>query len=57
MPNKTLKRNKAFESAKIDGLLALQVDANEQFKSRSRCCADYRQRKVKIKNASTRTQD
>jgi hypothetical protein len=49
--NKTLKRNKAFESAKIDGLLVVEIDANEQFKSRSRCCEDCRQRKVKIKNA------
>lgn len=49
--NKTLKRNKAFESAKIDGLLVLEIDANEQFKSRSRCCAQCRQRQVKIKNA------
>lgn len=49
--NKTFKRNKAFESAKIDGLLVVEVDANEQFKSRSRCCEDCRQRKVKVKNA------
>lgn len=49
--NKTLKRNKAFESAKIDGLLVLEIDANEQFKSRSRCCEQCRQRQVKIKNA------
>lgn len=49
--NKTLKRNKAFESARIDGLLVVEIDANEQFKSRSRCCEDCRQRKVTIKNA------
>lgn len=50
--NKTLKRNKAFASAKIDGLLVVEIDANEQFKSRSRCCADCRQRQVKVKNAA-----
>lgn len=49
--NKTLKRNKAFESAKIDGLLVVSVDANEQFKSRHRCCPECRQRKVKVKDA------
>ena len=49
--NKTLKRNKAFEPAKIDGLLVVEIDANEQFKSRSRCCEHCRQRTVKIKNA------
>ncbi len=49
--NKTLKRNKAFESAKVDGLLVVEIDANEQFKSRSRCCEDCRQRRVKLTNA------
>jgi Transposase DDE domain len=49
--NKSLKKNKAFESAKIDGLLVVEIDANEQFKSRSRCCEHCRERKVKIKNA------
>lgn len=49
--NKTLKKNKGFESAKIEGLLVVEIDANEQFNSRSRCCEDCRQRTVKIKNA------
>lgn len=49
--NQTLKRNKAFESAKIDGLLVVEIDANEQFKSRHRCCEDCRQRRVKRINA------
>ena len=49
--NTALKKNKAFESAKIDGLLVVEIDANEQFKSRCRCCEDCRERKVKIKNA------
>ncbi|MCU0771982.1 MAG: hypothetical protein MUE94_09495 [Verrucomicrobia bacterium] len=34
--NQTLKRNKAFETAKIHGLLVVALDANEQFKSRCR---------------------
>lgn len=50
--NKILKRNKALEPAKIDGLLVVAIDANEQFKSRSRCCDDCRQRTVKVKNAA-----
>jgi hypothetical protein len=36
--NKLLKRNKAFRRNQISGLLALNLDANEHFKSRSRCC-------------------
>jgi hypothetical protein len=48
--NKVLKRNKVFETAKIHGLLAVAIDANEQFKSRCRCCAQCSQRRIKIKN-------
>jgi hypothetical protein len=43
---KTLKANKALESCKIRGLLFLSLDANEQFKSRSRCCERCCQRQV-----------
>jgi hypothetical protein len=43
---KTLKANKALESCKINGLLFLSLDANEHFKSRSRCCAGCCQRQV-----------
>ena len=42
--NQTLRRNKAFESAKIHGLLVVAMDGNEQFKSRCRCCPDCGQR-------------
>lgn len=49
--NQTLKRNKALESARIDGLLVVEIDANEQFKSRCRCCPLCRQRTLRIKNA------
>jgi hypothetical protein len=48
--NKTLKRNKALESAKISGLLVVAVDANEQFHSRHRCCEACCQRTLKIKD-------
>ena len=50
--NKTLKRNKAFEGNKIGGLLVASLDANEQFKSRCRCCPDCLQREIKIKDAA-----
>ena len=43
---KTLKANKALESCKINGLLFVSLDANEHFKSRSRCCACCCQRQV-----------
>jgi len=45
---KRLKRNKALESCKIGGLLFLSLDANEQFKSRHRCCPDCRQRQLEL---------
>jgi four helix bundle suffix protein len=43
---KPLKANKALESCRINGLLFLSLDANEHFKSRSRCCPDCCQRTV-----------
>jgi len=46
--NRRLKENKQFESAKIGGLLVPALDANEQFKSRSRCCAQCCQREVEL---------
>ena len=49
--NKLLKRNKAFLRNQISGLLALNLDANEHFKSRSRCCPQCLQRQITIKNA------
>jgi hypothetical protein len=49
--NKLLKRNKALVRNQINGLLALNVDGNEHFKSRSRCCPQCLQRRVKVKNA------
>jgi len=49
--NKLLKRNKAFVPNQISGLLALNIDANEHFKSRSRCCPQCLQRQITVKNA------
>ena len=48
--NRRLKQNRAFESAKINGLLVVAIDANEQFKSRHRCCDACCCRKVKVRN-------
>lgn len=48
--NKTLKRNKALEPAKINGLLVVAIDANEQFNSRSRCCEACCQRTLELKD-------
>lgn len=48
--HKTLKRNKALESAKINGLLVVALDANEQFQSRHRCCESCCQRTIKVKD-------
>lgn len=54
--NRTLKTNKALESAKINGLLVVAIDANEQFKSRHRCCPDCCQRQLEVKDATGQTQ-
>jgi hypothetical protein len=51
---KTLKSNKALESCKINGLLFLSLDANEHFKSRSRCCEGCCQREVEETDAEGR---
>lgn len=48
--NKDLKRNKALESAKINGLLVVALDANEQFHSRHRCCEACCQRTSQLKD-------
>lgn len=48
--NKTLKRNRSFESAKINGLLVVSIDANEQFNSQHRCCQACCRRKFKVRN-------
>lgn len=49
--NRRLKRGKAFEAGKLKGLLAISVDANEQFCSDHRCCADCLSREVTCKDA------
>src|SRR4051812_29864568 len=58
--NRKLKRGKAFEENKINGLLALSLDANEQFCSDHRCCEDCLTREITSKDAQgqpvTRTQ-
>lgn len=47
--NRTLKQNKAFEAAKINGLLVVSLDANEQFCTRAHGCADCGQRQVPVR--------
>ena len=52
--NRKLKRGKAFEANKISGLLAVSLDANEQFCSDHRCCQDCMSREVSCKDAEGR---
>lgn len=52
-----LKANKQLERAKIQGLLVVAVDANEQFKSRCRCCEQCCQRKVTVTDAHGHKQE
>lgn len=49
--NRQLKRGKAFEANKINGLLCVSLDANEQFCSDHRCCEHCLRREVACKNA------
>ena len=49
--NRKLKRGKAFEANKINGLLVVSLDANEQFCSDHRCCEDCLTREVTCKDA------
>jgi hypothetical protein len=45
---KELKRNKALESCKINGLLFLSMDATEHFASFSRTCSCCSQRQIEV---------
>ena len=47
-----LKRGKAFDANKINGLLCVSLDANEQFCSDHRCCEQCLTREVTCKNAA-----
>jgi len=49
--NRKLKRGKAFEANKINGLLVVSLDANEQFCSDHRCCEDCLSPEVTCKDA------
>jgi hypothetical protein len=59
--NRRLKRGKAIEASKLHGLLAVSVDANEQFCSDHRCCADCLTRQITCQDAAgtefTKTQN
>ena len=50
--NRKLKRGKAFEASKVQGLLAVSRDANEQFCSDHRCCEDCLSREITSKDAA-----
>jgi hypothetical protein len=49
--NRRLKRGKGLEASKVHGLLVVSLDANEQFCSDHRCCADCLTREVVHKDA------
>jgi len=49
--NRKLKRGKAFAASKTHGLLAVSLDANEQFCSDHRSCEDCLTREVTCKDA------
>jgi hypothetical protein len=50
--HRKLKRGKAFEANKINGLLCVNLDANEQFCSDHRCCGQCLTREITSKNAA-----
>ncbi|MCW5551441.1 MAG: transposase [Verrucomicrobiae bacterium] len=49
--HRKLKRGKAFEASKVNGLLTVSLDTNEQFCRDHRCCADCLSREITSKNA------
>jgi len=49
--NRKLKRGKAFAENKVNGLLVISLDANEQFCSDHRCCEDCLTRQITSKDA------
>jgi hypothetical protein len=49
--NRKLKRGKGLEASKMHGLLVVSLDANEQFCSDHRCCADCLARELVCKDA------
>jgi hypothetical protein len=49
--NRKLKRGKAFEANKTNGLLVVSLDANEEFCSDSRCCEACLTRQATCKDA------
>jgi hypothetical protein len=53
---KTLKSNKSLESSKLNGWLFVSLDANEHFKSRSRCCPCCCQRQIEETDAQGQKQ-
>jgi len=50
--HRKLKRGKAFEANKINGLLCVSLDANEQFCSDHRCCQQCLTRVITCKDAN-----
>lgn len=50
--HRKLKKGKAFEASKVHGLLAVSLDANEQFCSDHRCCEDCLRREITCQNAA-----
>ena len=50
--NRKLKRGKALEQSKVQGLLTASLDANEQFCSDHRCCEDCLTREITTKDAA-----
>lgn len=50
--NRKLKRGKSLEASKVNGLLVVSLDANEQFCSDHRCCEDCLTREITSKDAA-----
>jgi hypothetical protein len=49
--NRKLKRGKAFEESKVNGMLTASLDANEQFCGDHRCCEGCLTRQITSKDA------
>jgi hypothetical protein len=54
--NRTLKRNKAFDSGRVQGRIVAALDGIEVLSSYSRCCDSCLQRRVSVRRADVKTE-
>jgi len=54
--NRTLKRNKALDTGRVQGRIVAALDGIEAFSSYSRCCDSCLERRVSVRKAGVKTE-